>query len=101
MRHRFWFSAASDLDDKIGQLQAEVEKQLQINQLFTQVSTEKQHREALDRTTNDQINNIKTSIDGFIRLDAVTAITDALNERLTAEESGLIDLSSNNRFITS
>lgn len=88
------FSAASDLDDKIEANTASLyEKQLQINQLFTQVSTEKQHREALDRTTNDQINNIKTSIDGFIRLDAVTAITDALNERLTAEESKQVDLS--------
>ena len=88
------FSAASDLDDKIEANTASLyEKGLQINQLFTEVSTEKKNREALDRTTNDQLANIRNSIDGFIKLDSVTAITDALNARLTAEETKQIDLS--------
>ena len=88
------FSAASELDDKIAvNTQSIYEKGIQISELFQQIASAKNNHELLNLSLNSEINNIKTNIDGFIKLTDVTSITDSLNARLTAEESRQTDLS--------
>ena len=87
------FSAASVLDEKIEYNSQQIyEKQLQISQLFEAVRLNKNQSDLDTITLNSEINAIRNNIDGFIKLTDVTAITDALNERLSVQEIKMPDL---------